>query len=301
MSGSCGRLPLVTVMTPSLNQRRFIGEAIRSVLEQGYPFLEYLVSDGGSTDGTLDLLRGYASRYPGRIEWISERDDGPTNALNRAIQRARGEIIGWLNADDYYMPGAVRKAVEAFQRAPGAAVVYGRARHVGTHGEDLGGYPIRAPFDWRALAEECYICQPAAFIRRQPLIEVGLLDERFQNSMDYDLWIRLGKRYEIQFLEADLARSRLHPGSGTFTRRQALLIAAIQIVKEHYGYVPLSWCYTYAEFLLHRSDQFFTPPLISPQVKALGRRLFMRHNVARPDYVLATFCKRLKARWVAPK
>ena len=288
--------PLVTVITPSLNQGQFIEEALRSVFEQDYPRLDHIVMDGGSSDGTIGILQDYARRYPDRLVWVSEPDRGPTDALNKGIRRARGEIIGWLNADDLYMLGAVRKTVEAFQRAPKAAVVYGRARHVWTHGEDLGEYPVRAPFDWQALAERCYICQPAAFIRRGPLFEAGLLDERFQNGMDYELWIRLGKRYEFRFLDADLARSRLHPESGTFTRRRELLAASIRIVRQHYGYVPLSWCYTYVHFLCHGTDQFFTPPVMDCRVKILGRLLFLRHNFTRPGYMLATFRERLRAR-----
>jgi glycosyltransferase involved in cell wall biosynthesis len=296
MNDTHRELPLVSVITPSLNQGRYIEEAIRSVVEQDYPRVHQIVVDGVSTDGTIGILQEYRRRYPDRLEWVSEPDRGPTEALNKGIRRARGAIIGWLNADDFYMAGAVRKAVEAFERAPGVAIVYGRARHVWTHGEDLGAYPVRAPFDWRALADECYICQPAAFIRRSALLEARLLDERFMNGMDYELWIRMGKRYKFEFLDADLARSRLHPESGTFTRRRQLLAACIQIIKEHYGFVPLSWCCTYVEHLWHGGDQFFTPPIFNGRVKALGSLLFLRHNLARPDYVLATLLQRWKAR-----
>ena len=291
--------PLVTVVTPSLNQGKFIGEALESVLGQDYPHLEHLVADGGSSDGTLEILRAYGGRQPDRLSWTSAPDRGQTEALNEGFRRARGEILGWLNADDVYAPGAIRAAVRAFAAAPAAALVYGRARFIGAAGEDLGPYPVIAPFTWQGLAERCYICQPAAFIRRQPLVESGLLDERLQSCMDYDLWIRLGKRYEARFIDAELAAQRMHRASKTFARRQQVFAEAFPILKQHYGYVPLSWCYTYAEFRRHGGDQFFTPPIFDGRVKALGRLLFLRHNLARPDYIMATFRRRLAAKRAA--
>jgi glycosyltransferase involved in cell wall biosynthesis len=288
--------PLVTVVTPSLNQGKFIAEALWSVLEQDHPHLEHLVVDGGSTDGTLDILRDFALRYPARLTWTSERDRGQTEALNKGFRRARGEILGWLNADDAYQPGAIRMAVNALADFPDAAVIYGRARFIGAAGEDLGPYPVVAPFDWRLLANHCYICQPAAFIRRAPLLEAGLLDERFQSCMDYELWVRLGKRYRFQFVDADLARSRMYLQTKTFAARGQMFAEALRLLKHHYGYVPLSWCGAYMEFRLHGRDQFFTPPVFSRLVKALGFILFLRRNLARPTYIVTTLLDRWRGR-----
>jgi glycosyltransferase involved in cell wall biosynthesis len=282
------RPPLVTVVTPSLNQGEFIAEALQSVLEQEYPHVEHLVVDGGSTDGTLAILRDYASRYPDRLVWTSELDRGQTEALNKGFRKARGVIVGWLNADDVYEPGAIRKAVEAFAAYTDAAVIYGRGRFIGAGGEDLGGYRVIAPFDWRLLANRCYICQPAAFIRRAPLLEAGLLDERLKSCMDYELWVRLGKRYKIQFVDADLARQRMHRYAKTFSARQQMYEEAFQVLKEHYGYVPISWCGAYTEFLCHGGDQFFARPIYDGRVIALGALRFLGHNLARPAYILAT-------------
>jgi glycosyltransferase involved in cell wall biosynthesis len=286
-------LPLVTVVISSLDQGKFIGEALRSVLEQDYPNLEYLVADGGSTDGTLDILRDFAPRYPDRLSWTSEPDRGQSDALNKGFRKAKGDILGWLNADDVYEPGAVRMAVNAFADFPDAAVIYGRARFIGAAGEDLGPYRVIAPFDWRLLANRCYICQPAAFIRRRPLMEAGLLDERLQSCMDYELWVRLGKRYEIQFVDANLARSRMYLQTKTFAGRGQMFAEAFRLLKHHYGYVPLSWCGAYTEFRYHGKDQFSTPPIFDGRVKALALLLFLWHNLTRPNHILAT----LRERW----
>lgn len=289
-------LPLVTIVTPSLNQGGFIAEALRSVLDQEYPHLEHLVVDGGSTDGTLAILQNFASRYPDRFNWTSEPDRGQTNALNKGFRKARGEILGWLNADDVYEPGAIRKAVDGFADYPHAVVIYGRARFIGAAGEDLGPYQVIGPFDWRLLANRCYVCQPAAFIRRAPLLEAGMLDERFQSCMDYELWVRLGKRYGIHFLDADLARSRMYLQTKTFAGRGQMFEEAFRLLKLHYGYVPFSWCGAYTEFRCHGGDQFFTPPIYNARVKALGCLLFIRQNLARPDYILATLWELLRGR-----
>jgi glycosyltransferase involved in cell wall biosynthesis len=288
--------PLVTVVTPSLNQGKFIGEALESVLGQDYPHIEHLVVDGGSTDGTLEILRAYAERYPDRLTWTSARDRGQAEALNKGFKRAGGEILGWLNADDVYEAGAFRAVVRAFGGSAEAAVVYGRARFIGAMGEALGSYPVVAPFDWHALAEQCYICQPAAFIRRQPLLESGLLDERLHSCMDYDLWIRLGNRYKVQFIDAELAVQRMHAESKTLARRGRMFIESLRTVKRHYGYVPLSWCQAYAEFLCYGGDQFFTLPETDWRIRAVRRLLFLRHNVLRPDYILAALRERQRKR-----
>ena len=194
-----------------------------------------------------------------------------------------------------YEPGAIRAAVAAFACFPDAAVIYGHARFIGARGEDLGPYPVVAPFDWRGLADRCHICQPSAFIRRQPLLEAGLLDPRFQHCMDYELWIRMGKGFEIRPLDAQLARSRMYPETKTLGARRQMFTEVFRALKQHYGYVPLSWCYAYAEFLRHGRDQFFTPPVIDGPVRALGRLLFLRHNLTRPHYIPSTVREELSA------
>src|SRR5215469_4305509 len=153
--------PLVSIVTPCLNAARFIEETIQSVLAQDYPAIEYIVMDGGSNDGTLDILK----RYQGRLRWLSAKDKGQADAVNRGFALTQGEIFAFLNADDTYLPGAVALAVEGFARKPEPAVVYGDAWYVDETGKRLGRYPVE-PYDPYRLERRCIICQPAAFIRR---------------------------------------------------------------------------------------------------------------------------------------
>ncbi len=198
--------PLVSVITPSLNSAQFLEATIQSVLAQDYPRIEYLVMDGGSTDGTLDILRSHADR----LTYVSERDDGAADAINQGFAKAQGEILAWLGADDTYLPGAVSKAVQAFAAHPDAAVVYGEGYWIGPRGEVLGRYPT-APYDPKMFTRECSVCQPACFIRREAMEAVGMLNPGLRASFDYDLWIRLAKRYRFVHLPEYLANSRMHP------------------------------------------------------------------------------------------
>lgn len=206
-----GNAPLVTIVTPSLNQGEFIEDTIRSVLEQDYPRIEYLVLDGGSTDGTLDLLK----RYEGRFAWVSEKDDGQSDAIDRGFLRGRGDILAWLNADDVYTPGAVSMAVEAFLVHPSAALVYGHADFIDRTGNLIGPH-AQSPWDLDRLINRADdIPQPATFFRREAYAAVGGLDHGLRYCMDYDLWIRLGLRYQVRQIPTVLARMRLYPGTKT--------------------------------------------------------------------------------------
>jgi len=181
-------LPLVSIITPSLNQGRFIRGTIESVLSQDFPRLEYIVMDGGSTDDTLEILRSYS----GRLIWNSAPDLGQAGAVNTGFRLAKGEILGWLNSDDTYHPGAVKAAVEHLATHPDTAVVYGEAYYIDEKNAVIGTYPTE-DFSLDRMAEACLICQPTAFIRRAALNAVGLLDSTPRHRMDYDFWIRLSK------------------------------------------------------------------------------------------------------------
>src|ERR1043165_6010016 len=171
-----GLLPTVSIVTPSFNQGRFIEEAIRSVLLQGYPDLEYIVIDGGSTDETVDIIRKYE---PWLAYWVSERDGGQTNAINKGFERARGVVLAWLNSDDYYLPGAISEASRQLAAAPRPGMVYAGARAVGEEGKFL--WKWRPPrFSFRTALVADYIPQPSAFFRTSIFREVGMLDERFR-------------------------------------------------------------------------------------------------------------------------
>ncbi|MGE5344850.1 MAG: glycosyltransferase family 2 protein, partial [Acidithiobacillales bacterium] len=176
-------LPSISLVTPSLNQGRFIRQTIESVLSQDYPGLDYFVQDGGSTDGTLDVLAEYA----GRVPFISEPDRGQADAINRALRRAHGEVLGYLNSDDLLRAGALRAVGEAFTAHPDVVFVWGRAAYIDAEGRSVSPYLVRADALSR-LADACFIAQPAAFFRRRVWEEAGELDETLHHTMDYDYW-----------------------------------------------------------------------------------------------------------------
>jgi glycosyltransferase involved in cell wall biosynthesis len=203
--GRAEELPLVSVVTPSLNQGRFVEEAIVSVRDQDYPRIEHIVVDGGSTDDTLEVLR----RHP-HLRWLSERDSGQADALNKGFAMAGGSVFGWLNADDLYLPGAVRLAVEAL-RESGAGLVYGGYRVLREDGSTAFDLPAH-PFDYPALLEEKnYVPQPSAFFLREAFEAVSGLDPRYHYGLDYDLWLRIAQRFDVTVVDELLSCFRFHP------------------------------------------------------------------------------------------
>jgi glycosyltransferase involved in cell wall biosynthesis len=210
-------VPLVSIVTPSLDQGRYIEETIRSVLEQDYPRVEHVVVDGGSTDGTLEVLE----RYP-HLRWVSEPDRGQADALNKGFAMARGEILGWLNADDLYLPGAVTAAVSLI-RETGCGLVHGGWRQVDEHGATIKDVRV-VPFEYRRqLEERNAVAQPGTFFTREAFQAVGGLDHRLRYAMDYDLWLKLGARFAVRHVDATLAAFRYHADSKTVAESDGFL------------------------------------------------------------------------------
>ena len=199
--------PLVSIVTPSFNQAKFLEETIRSVLDQDYPNLEYWIIDGGSNDGSLEIIERYAPRLAG---WVSEADRGQTDALNKGFARARGEILAWLNSDDSYLPGAVSEAVHFLTQNPAAGLVYGDANLIDENGRVMGKFPA-APTDYARLRRGyVHIPQQSAFFRASLWKQVGPLDPSFYFAMDYDLWVRLAKVSPLVYIPRTWANFRLH-------------------------------------------------------------------------------------------
>ena len=246
--------PLVSIVTPTYNMARFLEETIQSVLSQDYPNIEYIVIDGGSTDGTLDILR----KYEGRLRYVSEPDRGQTDAINKGFQLSRGSVFAFLCADDTYLPSAVGIAVRQLIANPGHAGIYGEGYLTDGAGTNLGRYPTKE-FDSELLKTECFICQPAAFLWRDAFREAGLMDVSLRNGLDYDLWIRLAKRHSLLKVDEYLATSRMHRGSKTLRERAGVFKASIEVLKAHYGYAPFSHVYGYCCALVDRRDGFFEP------------------------------------------
>ena len=238
----------LSIVMPTLNQRAFIAEAVRSVFAQDLPGLELVVADGGSCDGTPSLLAELAEQHPGRLRWVSAPDSGPAAAVNRAVALAEGEVIGWLNSDDCYTLGAAARALTLFQREPALVMIYGAGEHIDVQSRVLGPYPTRPPATPRAaFAEGCFICQPTAFFRRAIFLALGGLDEALHAAFDFDLWLRLFAAHpgQVGWVPQVQAQSRLHGDSITARQREGVALEGLQVLHRHLGYAPPHWLLTH--------------------------------------------------------
>jgi len=203
------RWPKISVVTPSYNQGRFIEETIRSVLLQGYPNLEYIIIDGGSTDGTLDIIRKYQDML---AYWVSEPDSGQGYAINKGFDKATGDIFAWINSDDYYYPGAFSAVGQAFRQHPGLSLVHGYEHYVDENGEFL--QEVFPPFK-NARTTTLYFGHPllqvSCFWRAGAYHSVGGLDERFHYHLDYDLFLRMSYKYKSMYISRCIGAFRRYP------------------------------------------------------------------------------------------
>lgn len=265
----------VSVVMPTLNQQHFLAEAVASVMDQAVDGLELVVADGGSTDGTLELLAGLAAAHPGRLRWWSAPDDGPAAATNAAIARARGPVIGWLNSDDLYAPGAIARALDHLRREPGHVMVYGEAEHIDEQGRRIAAYPTRLPSvplsEW---ADGCHICQPTVFFRREAFDAVGGLDTTLRAAFDFDLWLRLFKAYPgcVGHLPQVQAKSRLHAATITTRFRERVALEGLQVVHRHLGPAPAHWLLTHFAERLAQHPFEAQPADLRTELQALVRR-----------------------------
>jgi glycosyltransferase involved in cell wall biosynthesis len=261
---------------------RFLPETIESVLSQDYPRIEYFVVDGGSTDGTSAIL----DRHADRIRSIVGKDKGPSDAAHRGFQEAKGQVFAWLNADDTFLPGAIRTAVEYLVSHPAVDVVYGEAWWIDENGRVIRRYPT-LPWDPRVLQRDCFICQPASFIRASSYRRCGL-DPDVNRSFDYDLWIRMAKQnYRFAAIPQYLANSRMHSGAKTIYEREDVFHASMDLLQRHYGYVPLSWVFGYTTWRRDGRDQFFQPLETTARNYLAALWVGLRFNRSKPFRFLA--------------
>jgi glycosyltransferase involved in cell wall biosynthesis len=207
-------LPFVSIVTPSYNQARFLEATLRSVLGQDYPNMEYLVVDGGSNDGSVDIIRRYTARL---AWWVSEKDSGQSEAINKGFRRAHGEFVGWLNSDDIYLPGAVSAAIKVFQSHPEAGLVYGDAQAIDADGKAFNVMRARQ-YTLTDLMAFNIICQPAAFMRRSVLEDAGFLNPAYQLLMDNLLWMCMALKAPIVYSPQTWAAARYHDQAKNRTR-----------------------------------------------------------------------------------
>ena len=198
--------PLVSIVTPSYNQAAYIEQTMTSVLGQDYPRLEYLVVDGDSTDSSVEIIRKYAGNL---AWWISEKDSGQAEAINKGLSRAKGEIIAWLNSDDYYLPDAVSRAVRVFQENLDVVLAYGNMLAVNQHGQTIN----LLTYDQLSLEDLlCFqiIGQPAVFFRREALEKAGIFDITYHCFLDHHLWLRIALQGRILHVDETWAAARYH-------------------------------------------------------------------------------------------
>ena len=199
-------MTLVSIVTPSFNQAAYLEQTLLSVLEQDYADIEYLVIDGGSTDGSPDIIKRYASRL---AYWISEKDSGQADAINKGMARAKGEIVAWLNSDDTYLPGTVTAAVKAFDENPDVAMVYADMLAVDERGQTFNTLRYRQ-LTLEDLLSFQIIGQPAVFMRRSAFEKAGGLDPSFHFLLDHHLWIRIAAQGRILHIPQTWAAARYH-------------------------------------------------------------------------------------------
>ena len=219
--------PAVSVVTPSYNQATYLESTILSVLQQDYPGVEYIVIDGGSTDGSVDIIRKYAPRL---AYWVSGPDAGQAAAINTGFARAQGQILAWINSDDTYLPGAIRLQAEALQQNPQVGLVYGDAEFVDADGHPLGPYHARA-FNRRRFLHVSSIPQPTAFFRRSLYVKSGGLDTRMHYALDYEFFLRLMWQAPFMYTRRAVATYRIHSGSKTVRMHHHMIEEALQVVE----------------------------------------------------------------------
>lgn len=227
-----GDWPLISIVTPSYNQSAFLERTMRSVLDQGYPQLEYMVVDGGSTDGSVEIIR----RFEGRLAWwSSEPDNGQSHAINKGLSKATGEVVGWLNSDDTLAPGALYRIGRVFAACRDVDLVYGNTNLIDADDRALSrNLAIQvAAFTLIRLNRNVW-CQPGTMWRRSLHERIGLLDESLHFAMDCDFWIKAALKGKICFMPFHLANLRLH-GATKSSTQAGEFIADLCEIDRRYG------------------------------------------------------------------
>lgn len=296
-------IPQISIVTPSLNQGKFLAATIESVISQAGDFtIDYIVVDGGSTDDSPDILRRYdllirTGALPVNCRgltcrFVSERDSGQSDALAKGFRMAKGELFAWLNSDDTYLPGALQAVAAFFSDHPGIGLLYGKAHYCDTTGAIIGRYRTEA-FDYEKLAWFNYICQPAAFFAGEVFDAVGGLDETLCFAMDYDLWVRIGKRFPCRYLPEFLSMYRLHESSKTILDETLCQNSeeVLRLAMKYFAWAPLTRiynsCNSYCrarlpKFLADRKSMV----ILATVICSASRSLWLNRGIRRGDLEL---------------
>ena len=297
-------LPCVSIITPSYNQAQFLEQTIRSVLDQNYPNLEYWVIDGGSTDGSLEIIQKYAGQLAG---WVSEPDRGQAEGINKGLARATGEVVAWLNSDDVYYPGAIDAAVGALAANPQASFVFSDVESIDETGKPFhrmryGNWGLPDLIRFRIIG------QPGVFIRRAFLAQTGLLDLSYHYLLDHHLWLRLAALAEPVYVPGEpWAAARMHAGAKNMAQAAGFAPEALQLAEwilQDPRFEPLAsqmerqiWAgaYRLAGFYLMESGQ------AGKALSAYARSFWHAPGIALQDWkrILSTFASVLGLRGLA--
>ncbi len=254
--------PIVSIVTPSYNQASYLERTILSVIEQDYEAIEYIVIDGGSEDGSLEILKKYEHRL---AYWESTPDKGQTDAINKGFAHANGQILAWLNSDDTYQPGAIAEVVQFMQAHPQAGLVYGDCNFINARDEVIGRFNARQTEYDRLLSGYVHIPQQAAFWRRHLWQQVAPLDDSIYFAMDYDLWLRLAKISPIVYTPRLWANFRLHGDAKTIAEDDRCWPDMVRIHYRNGGkwWHPLVW-------------KYYLRKLAGPYLRAKRRKMINR-------------------------
>lgn len=231
-----------SIIIPTYNQGEYIGRTLDSILEQKYPKTEIIVLDAMSTDKTAKVL----SKYGEKIFWLREPDRGQAHAINKGLRMSSGDIVAYLNSDDTYEANTLVLVNNFFMANPNAKFVYGHGPLIDPKDKKIGMYNTRT-MTRESLAQSCGISQPTAFWRREITNKVGYFNESYRFTMDYEYWIRVAKKYDLHFVDAPLANTRIHHAAKTSKFRHQLHAEAVRAVREHYGYVHQDWINNYLD------------------------------------------------------
>jgi glycosyltransferase involved in cell wall biosynthesis len=243
----------ISIIIPTKNSRQYLEDTLSSIKKPEGSSVNIYINDCLSIDGSQDTLIN-SKNLP--VFFNSNRDLGVASALNNFFRTTSADILGWLNSDDLYAPGAIKNVLDIFKSNPNIKIIYGLGRHIDASGRDLGLYPTLPPsVSISKFSDGSFICQPTVFFRREVFFEVGLLDESLRTAFDLDFWLRIFKRYrknQIGFINKVQAYSRLHDQCLTRRFRQIVALESMQVIAKHLGSAPGHWILTYFDELCAR-------------------------------------------------
>ena len=270
--------PILSIVTPSYNQERFIEETIKSVISQEGDFnIDYIIVDGKSTDGSVEIIRKYDTllkqgKWPVKCRginyrWVSEPDDGQSDAIAKGFRMAEGDVLAWLNSDDVYLSGTLQKVVNYFSNHTDAVFVYGNTYFIDEEGKVIGE-ALAEPFDFLKMAVRTLFSQQSSFMKKKAYDDSGGLDTSLRYVMDYDLWVRMAKKYKLDCMPEFLALFRLQEKSKTVSSGEALAFSReyLMNIQKHYDWAPLNrvygYCYSLAKDRLPKAVAGVAPLVV---------------------------------------